>query len=96
MIQTRRIKRDGQISTSDIWLSATSRSPFSIGVRGIMADNKGNGQGKYSAGKKVPDKKIIGNITAFPSPEPAAGEFAQADNINPIFINTIVPITTIM
>jgi hypothetical protein len=61
-----------------------------------MADNKGNGQGKYSAGKKVPDKKIIGNITAFPSPEPAAGEFAQADNINPIFINTIVPITTIM
>ncbi len=67
-----------------------------MGVSGIIADNKGRGHGRYSAGKNVPDRKIIGNITALPKPDPAAGEFAHAERMNPILMHTIVPITTIM
>lgn len=94
-IHTNKTAIEGQIAINDIWLRATSLSASSIGVKGIIADNNGSGQGRYSTGKNVPDRKIIGNITALPKPDPAAGEFAQEDRINPMFMNTIVPIITI-
>ncbi|GIS93567.1 MAG: hypothetical protein CM1200mP22_08040 [Dehalococcoidia bacterium] len=70
---------------------ATSRSAANIGVRGKTIATSGSTHGKAAVEKKVPAKNIIGIATALPMPEAAAGDLAQADRINPIFKNTMLP-----
>ncbi len=70
---------------------ATSRRASSMGVRGKTLAACGRTHGRVAVEKKVPAKNIMGKATALPIPEAAAGLRAQADKINPIFKNTMVP-----